>query len=115
MGKEVILVAAALMVVFFCAWLVFFFFYLRLWIQALLTNTPVGFLDIVRMRLRGCPPALLVQAMIALSQRGVKVSALEAEQYYLATFVRGERIATAGELADLLEAAKRDAPGALPH
>jgi uncharacterized protein YqfA (UPF0365 family) len=115
MGKEVVLVVAALTGVFFCAWLVFFFFFLRLWIQALLTNTPVRLLDIVRMRLSGCPPELLVRAMIALRQRGVKVTALEAEQYYLATFVRGERIATAGELADLLEAAKRDAPGALPH
>ena len=112
MGNEMLLVVAALMAVFGCVCLVFFFCYLRLWVQALLTNTPVGIGDIVRMRLRGCPPDLLVRAMIALSQRGVKVTAREAEGYYIAAVMRREPVATADELADLIEDIKRNAPDA---
>jgi uncharacterized protein YqfA (UPF0365 family) len=69
----------------------------------------VGILDIIRTRLRRCPPRLLVHAMIALSQRGVKVSAAEMEQYYRALAGRGGRPA-APELADAVEAARRDGP-----
>jgi hypothetical protein len=57
---------------------------------------------------------LLVHAMISLSQRGVKVTAREAEGCYLAAAVHGERVATAAELADLLEDVKRNSPDA-PH
>src|SRR5687768_12325456 len=113
-GNEVIAAVAALGVVFWLAFLAFFFVFLRLWVQALLTNTPVSILDIVRMRLRRCPPQLIVHAMIELSQRGVKVTAQEAEGCYLAAAVHGERIATAAELADLLEDVKRNSPDA-PH
>ena len=111
-GNEVIVAVAALAIVFWLAFLVFFFAFLRLWVQALLTNTPVGILDILRMRLRGCPPQLVVNAMINLSQRGIKVTAQEAEGYYLAAAVHGERIGTAAELADLLAVIKRNAPDA---
>ena len=79
----------------------------RLWGQALRGNTRVSLLDIIGMKLRGCPPQLIVHAMIALTQRGVKVTAQEAQRYYLAAVSRGERIDTAAELADLIEDARR--------
>ena len=113
-GDEVILAFAAVGVVIWLAFLALFFLYLRLWLQALLTDTPVSILDIVRMRLRGCPPRLVIHAMIALSQRGIKVTAQEAEGCYLAAAVHGERVSTATELADLLEDVKRNSPDA-PH
>lgn len=112
MGNEVIVSVAALMAVFFVVCLALFFINLRLWIQALLTNTPVSILDIVRMRLRGVPPQLVVHAMIGLSQRGIKVTAQEAEGCYLAARVSGERVETATEFAQLLEVLKRDST---PH
>jgi uncharacterized protein YqfA (UPF0365 family) len=111
-GNEVIVAVAAVVAFVWVVCLAFFFVYLRLWIQALLTNTPVGIIDIVRMKLRGCPPQVLVHAMISLSQRGVKVTAQEAEGCYLAAVVHGERVATATELADLLEDIKRNVPDA---
>jgi uncharacterized protein YqfA (UPF0365 family) len=109
-GEEVIVAVAALATAVFLLFLVTFFFHVRLWLEALLTNTPVGLLDIIRMRLRGCPPRLLVHAMIALSQRGVKVSAREVEGYYLAAVVRGEPVSTADELAGLVAELKRGGP-----
>ena len=113
-GNEVIVAFAALGIVLWLAFLAFFFLFLRLWVQALLTNTPVSILDIVRMRLRGCPPQLVVHAMINLAQRGIKVTAQEAESCYLAAVVHGEPVGTATELADLLEDVKRNSPDA-PH
>jgi uncharacterized protein YqfA (UPF0365 family) len=113
-GDDVIVAFAAVGIVVWLVFLAFFFLFARLWLQALLTDTPVGILDIVRMRLRGCPPRLVVHAMIELSQRGVKVTAEEAQGCYLAARVHGERVATAAELANLLEGIKRGAPDA-PH
>jgi uncharacterized protein YqfA (UPF0365 family) len=99
---------ATVMILVFLVFLLLLFIHLRLWIQALLTNTPVGLLDIIGMRLRGCPPELLVHAAIALSQRGVRVSGRDMEGCYLAAVMRGERPETATELADLVDAVKRN-------
>src|SRR5262249_52000691 len=107
-GNEVTIAVAVTMVLFFLVVLAFLFVHLRLWLQALLTNTPAGILDIMRMRLRGCPPQLVVHAMINLHQRGVKVSASDMESYYLAAVVRGEPVRTATELAALVEALRRN-------
>ena len=101
-------VVATVMILVFLVFLLIFFVHLRLWIQALLTNTPVSFLDIIRMRLRGCPPELLVHAAIALSQRGVRVPGRDMEGYYLAAVMRGERPTTATELVDLVEAIRQN-------
>jgi uncharacterized protein YqfA (UPF0365 family) len=99
---------------FFALFLIGLFFYLRLWIQALLSNAPLSFFDILGMRLRRSPARLIVNAMIVLGLRGVKVSAREAETYYLVARDRGEPVATATELADLIERIKRAAPDP-PH
>jgi uncharacterized protein YqfA (UPF0365 family) len=106
--NELRLVFAATAVIFFIVANVFMFAFVRLWIQALLTKTPVSLGEIIRMRLVGCPPELIVRAMIALSQRGVKVSANEMMNCYLAARMRDEPVATATELAELMEEIKRD-------
>jgi uncharacterized protein YqfA (UPF0365 family) len=94
--------------VFFVVVNALLFPYVQLRIQAMLTKTPVGFFDIIRMRLRGYPPQLLVRAMITLSLRGVKVSASEMESCYLAAVIRDEPVTTATELAELMEEVKRN-------
>jgi uncharacterized protein YqfA (UPF0365 family) len=109
-ANPVLFAVVAVMVAVFLLFLAIFCFYFRLWLQALLTNTHIGLLDIIGMRLRNCPPALIVHAAIALSQRGVVVPAREIEGYYLAALLRGEPPATATELADLVEAVKQNAP-----
>lgn len=103
-----ILVVAAVLVGVFLLFLVVFFSFFRLWVQARLTNTPVSLFDIIGMKLRNCPPTLIVHALIALHQRGVKVPAHEVQSYYLAAVLRGERVTSAPELADLVEDVKRD-------
>ena len=112
MGKEGMLVVAALMTISALAFLLFLFPYVRLWTQALAAHTRLSILDIVRFRLKRCPPELLVHAMISLTQRGVKVTAQEVEGCYLAAVVRGEPVETAAELANLIEDVKRNAPDA---
>jgi uncharacterized protein YqfA (UPF0365 family) len=109
-ADPVILLVAAMMVAVFLVFVVLFFLFFRLWLQARLTNTPVSLADIIGMKLRNCPPTLIVHALIALHQRGVKVSASEAEGYYLAAVSRGERITSAAELADLIEDVKGTNP-----
>ena len=111
-GDEVILAAAAVGALIWLAFLAFFLLFGRLWLQAMLTDTPVSILDLVRMRLRGCPPKLVIHAMTDLSRRGIEVTAREAERCYLAAAARGEPVGTAAELADLLAAVKRIAPDA---
>jgi uncharacterized protein YqfA (UPF0365 family) len=107
-ADPVMFAVAAVMTAAFLLFLLVFFVHFRLWVQALLAGTGLGLLDIIGMRLRRCPPRLLVHAAITLSQRGVKVPARELEGYYLAAAVRGERPETAAELAALVEAVKRN-------
>ncbi|MCI0703034.1 MAG: flotillin-like FloA family protein [Planctomycetia bacterium] len=101
---------AAMMVVVFLVFLAIFFIHLRLWIQALLTGTPVSIVDIIRLRLRGFPPELIVHAMIALSQRGIKVPVQDMEAYYLASIKAEDHITSATELAELVEELKQTDP-----
>jgi uncharacterized protein YqfA (UPF0365 family) len=102
-GDPVVLAVAAV----FCVFLLFLFVHLRLWVQALLTNTPVSIFDIIGMRFRRCPPTLIVHAMIELHQRGIKASVREVEQCYRAARENGTSVDTAGELAILVEAARQ--------
>ena len=112
-GDPVLLAIAAASVAVFLLFLLVLFFTLRLWVQARLCGVPVSVFDIIGMRLRGSPVRRIVHAMIVLTGRGVKVSASDAEGCYRAAVVAGEGVATATELADLLEAVTRnnlDAP-----
>lgn len=113
-GDEMIWTAAAVGGLIWLAFLAFYFLVGRLWLQAMLADVSVSMLDVVRMRLRRCPPKLVIQAMTDLARRGITVTAREAEACYLAAAVHGERVATAAELADLLEEVKRNPPDA-PH
>ena len=98
-ANPVLLGVAAVMAVIFAAFLFLFFTYFRLWLQALLTGTPVSIAEIIGMRLRRTPPQLIVHATIALRQRGVQATAKGVESCYLA-FAIGQQL-TADQLADL--------------
>ena len=105
-GNPVILAVAAVMVLVFLVFLLLFFSVIRLWIQALLTNTPVGIGDIISLRLRRIPPELVVQAAIALLQRGVRVPAREIADCYLKH--GAPRDMTATQLATLVVSERAD-------
>ena len=58
-------------------------FLLRPWLRAVLNNTPVSVAHIIGMRLRGNPPILLIDAMIALTRGGVSTTIAEVEGVYV--------------------------------
>jgi uncharacterized protein YqfA (UPF0365 family) len=105
-GDPVILAVAAVAVLVFLVFLVLIFSVIRIWIQALLTNTPVSIVEIISLRLRRIPPTLVVHAAITLSQRGVKVPVREIAECYLKHGVGREMTAT--RLATLVAAERAD-------
>jgi uncharacterized protein YqfA (UPF0365 family) len=111
---QIMLVIAVVMGIVLLVFLLLLLPVVRLKTQALLTNTPVGVADILRMRLRRCPPHLIVHAAIELRQRGVAASVRDIEVCYLATAAGGAPVATASELADLVEEVKRNDLGSPP-
>src|SRR5438132_11138205 len=82
-GNEWLLVVAAVAGLVFLVFLVLLFSVLRLWVQSLLTNTPVSVFEIISLRLRRLPATLIVHAAINLAQRGVKVPVREIADCYL--------------------------------
>jgi len=82
------------------------------WLRAYLFGIPVSVVQILAMRLRGVPPGLVVDSVMALVQRGYRYDPLmyvHAESLYLAR--RGE-IESSSQLADLTaKHLKSDGPG----
>jgi uncharacterized protein YqfA (UPF0365 family) len=107
-GNQVFVVVAAVMALVFFVFLVLFFSVLRLWIQALLTGTPISIVEIIGLRLRRIPPQLIVQAAITLAQRGVKVPTREIVDCYLKH--GADRDMNATQLATLVVAERADSP-----
>ncbi len=98
-GDPGVLAVAVAALLVFLGFLAFFFPLLRLWIQTKLLDTRVSFGEIVRMRLRGLPPTLIVHAAITLQQKGVPVPIAEIADCYVAS---GSKVRTSLELATLV-------------
>jgi uncharacterized protein YqfA (UPF0365 family) len=65
----------------------FFFFYiipLNLWITAVFSGVNISIAQLIFMRIRKVPPALVVNAMINSTKAGLKVTSNEIETHYLA-------------------------------
>lgn len=78
---KVLMIVIALVIliqVFFC------FYFLPVWIKALASKCHVQILSLIGMRLRGNPPGLIVDVLIALRNSGVDLSADEIERVYMA-------------------------------
>ena len=58
--------------------------FLRLWIQALTSGARIGFLDLVRMRLRRVDPRVVTLARIRACRAGLNVTTAQFEAHYLA-------------------------------
>lgn len=65
-------------------WVLLYFIPVGLWFQAVLTSTRVSLLQLVFMRWRKVPPAIIVNAMIAAKKAGIEISADQLEAHYLA-------------------------------
>jgi uncharacterized protein YqfA (UPF0365 family) len=76
-----ILVIVASVIVFF---LFLYFVPVNLWITAVFSGVKISILDLVLMRLRKVPPAVVVSALINSSKAGLKITTNEIETHYLA-------------------------------
>ncbi len=66
-------------------WLFFFVLPLNLWITALFSGVHVNLLNLVFMRIRKVPPALIVRSLILATKAGIKgISTNQLETHYLA-------------------------------
>ncbi|HNY25929.1 MAG TPA: flotillin-like protein FloA [Candidatus Sumerlaeota bacterium] len=76
--------AASVFCVMIFLWLFLWLFPIRLWVWALTTKTPVGMLDMIFMRFRRVPPAVIVEEMINATQAGIPITRRQIESHYLA-------------------------------
>ncbi|MFC2114220.1 flotillin-like protein FloA [Bacteroidota bacterium] len=83
MNGLVVIVAAVIGILLFI--LIFLYFVpLNLWITAVFSNVKVSILQLILMRIRKVPPALVVNALITSTKAGLKVSSNEIETHFLA-------------------------------
>jgi uncharacterized protein YqfA (UPF0365 family) len=92
-------VVAGLLLIISLLFLAMFLMLARSWFRAFLSGVPVRLTQIIGMRLRGSPSALLIDALIMLRHRGHDVTIHEVETSYLAY---RERVHSPGDLADLV-------------
>jgi uncharacterized protein YqfA (UPF0365 family) len=76
-----LLIAGGLAFAFFT---LLYFVPVNLWITAVFSGVRIGIMDLVLMRIRKVPPAIVVNAMITSSKAGLHVTANEIETHYLA-------------------------------
>lgn len=76
-----ILVIVASVIVFF---LFLYFVPVNLWITAVFSGVKISILDLVLMRLRKVPPAVVVSGLINSSKAGLKITTNEIETHFLA-------------------------------
>ena len=65
-------------------WFLFYFIPVGLWFQAVLTGTRVALLQLIFMRWRRVPPAIIVNAMISAKRAGIDISSDLLEAHFLA-------------------------------
>jgi uncharacterized protein YqfA (UPF0365 family) len=65
-------------------WFLFYFIPVGLWFQAVLTGTRVALLQLIFMRWRRVPPAIIVNAMISAKKAGLDISSDLLEAHFLA-------------------------------
>jgi len=58
--------------------------FFKLWLQAFLSGAPVGIFELIGMRLRKVPPAIIVLSRIQSVKAGIEISTRDLETHYLA-------------------------------
>ena len=84
MGYELWMVFLIIGAVALFLWLLFTFVPIALWVSAVVAKARIGMLALVSMRLRGVPPARIVNPQIKAVKAGLGVSANKLEAHYLA-------------------------------
>ncbi|QXD33226.1 flotillin-like protein FloA [Candidatus Pelagisphaera phototrophica] len=81
-GLSLIVIVPILLVLLVLGFVVISFF--NTWLKAMLAKAPVGFLNIIAMKLRGVPYGLVVDARITAVKAGVELSTDDLEAHFLA-------------------------------
>jgi len=81
-GLSLIVIVPILLVLLVLGFVVISFF--NTWLKAMLAKAPVGFLNIIAMKLRGVPYGLVVDARITAVKAGVDLSTDDLEAHFLA-------------------------------
>jgi uncharacterized protein YqfA (UPF0365 family) len=68
----------------FGLWIIFYFIPVGLWFSALVSGVRISLLQLVLMRWRKIPPAIIVNSLIAATKAGLKLNRNELEAHYLA-------------------------------
>jgi uncharacterized protein YqfA (UPF0365 family) len=84
MENNTVFLAVMAIVVIIAIFLFLYIVPLNLWITAWVAGAPIGIGQLVAMRIRKVPPALVVNAMISSTKAGLKVTANDIETHYLA-------------------------------
>lgn len=83
-NNSIILLVAAIAGGLFLLWVILYFIPLGLWFQALVSDVKVSLLQLVLMRWRKVPPAVIVGAMIEGKKAGIELYRDMLEAHYLA-------------------------------
>ena len=78
--QMILLAAAGIVGIVFLLLIITFF---NLWLQARVSGAPVGFLNLLFMRLRKVPPALIVNNRITASKASIEISTDDLEAHFL--------------------------------
>jgi uncharacterized protein YqfA (UPF0365 family) len=68
----------------FGLWVIFYFIPVGLWFSALVSGVRISLLQLVLMRWRKIPPAIIVNSLIAATKAGIKLNRNELEAHFLA-------------------------------
>jgi len=68
----------------FGLWIIFYFIPVGLWFSALVSGVRISLLQLVLMRWRKIPPAVIVNNLIAATKAGLKLNRNDLEAHYLA-------------------------------
>jgi uncharacterized protein YqfA (UPF0365 family) len=84
MQNQVIIIIAIGLGALFAIWLIFYFIPVGLWFKALVSGVRVSLLQLVFMRWRKVPPALIVNNLISSTKAGLHLNRDAMEAHYLA-------------------------------
>lgn len=84
MNSQVIIIIAIGFGSLFAIWLIFYFIPVGLWFKALISDVRISLLQLVFMRWRKVPPAVIVNSMIAATKAGLKIDRDALEAHFLA-------------------------------
>ena len=84
MTSQVIIIIVIGVASLFAIWLIFYFIPVGLWFKALVSGVKISLLQLVFMRWRKIPPAIIVNSLIAATKAGVVLDRSALEAHYLA-------------------------------